>query len=892
MIESEAALRSYLAAEGVQLVEFFEDEGALELAHELPWLGDLVIEASIDRAFADVPNYKLVTPKEKGQLSGLMAHYAKKAHPFTACVTDNTKRFGKDRAERICAVLKDLIRGTTSWRNGGEKKMAEFQFVEPDARADFLEWFADVDQRAFGVEPEEGDREYAEFETVDLNGVHLLSSGGPYFGAGSPKAGDYYDDGDLQRIANNNNMLTDGGELHPFVKVGHNEDQRLLKESGFYEDEQPATGDLRNFRVEKGKLLADARGVPKKLAQLITARAFPRRSIELKRVVSQKVKPGEKFDVVTAVGWLGAKAPAIRTLDDVVGLYGDGDRAFEGVEDDLRFYALTDELPSCGCARSVADYAAPDELAKKRKKKRKKLPPPAPTPSQVAYFDPNQRRDRKGRWTETGAVQLPVGRAGLLVAPPKGLRSAGPSGDRPGSHTFVPETKRISLVRGERTPEQEARLGELEKARKRAGSPTASIDNLRAPGTPQTVNWEPPKGGLPSGVTPAGELDPEGKAALLKQMRNDSEDRAGFDDAVNQRPRRLGQTAAYRSGYDRGVGEMTGPLSSTSPQVARDRQAALQAESRVGRGAMGVKERRQMKKLRGMDAYLAERINYGGEIKTRGEVISEMQAQGTRQVLIDRYMQGAKTLPSGDTGHFAGTVEQQTAAAQLRAGRQRRGDTGHIAAIGVVEEAAREKVSRQRRTRAPKLKGPGHWEPTSGAYERDRTDLRRIDKIDAELESGDITEARRDALTAQKATLRARVERRSYIAESADAGALELARAYAQGPGGIGEPKYEPKRRSAFIWVRPTPKRKGHWRRRREGETQGSGGGRRQIAQGGLNWGGQIFKSAKELRGWIEERGGKWEDFKRKFPAAHEGLQRYEKRHSGKRRKKLRERAA
>lgn len=66
-------------------------------------------------------NYQRVTPGEKKKLKGLMAYYAKKKHPFTECVRDNTKRFGKDRAERICAVLKDLIKGTTKWR-GEERK--------------------------------------------------------------------------------------------------------------------------------------------------------------------------------------------------------------------------------------------------------------------------------------------------------------------------------------------------------------------------------------------------------------------------------------------------------------------------------------------------------------------------------------------------------------------------------------------------------------------------------------------------------------------------------------------------------------------------------------------------------------------------------------------------
>jgi hypothetical protein len=61
-----------------------------------------------------------VGPKQRHQLRGLLRYYAKKAHPFRACVKDNTKRFGPGGAEKVCAVLKDIIRGTTHWRGHPE----------------------------------------------------------------------------------------------------------------------------------------------------------------------------------------------------------------------------------------------------------------------------------------------------------------------------------------------------------------------------------------------------------------------------------------------------------------------------------------------------------------------------------------------------------------------------------------------------------------------------------------------------------------------------------------------------------------------------------------------------------------------------------------------------
>lgn len=63
-----------------------------------------------------VKEYQTVSPQAKHKLKGILQHYAKEPHPFQACVDDNTKRFGLNGAQRVCAVLKDIIRGTTKWR--------------------------------------------------------------------------------------------------------------------------------------------------------------------------------------------------------------------------------------------------------------------------------------------------------------------------------------------------------------------------------------------------------------------------------------------------------------------------------------------------------------------------------------------------------------------------------------------------------------------------------------------------------------------------------------------------------------------------------------------------------------------------------------------------------
>lgn len=74
-------------------------------------------------------NWKQIGPDAGKKLQPLVRHYMKEPHPFTACVRDNRKRFG-DRAEKVCAVLKDYGEKTTKWRKGGRGKVTEAEQVE------------------------------------------------------------------------------------------------------------------------------------------------------------------------------------------------------------------------------------------------------------------------------------------------------------------------------------------------------------------------------------------------------------------------------------------------------------------------------------------------------------------------------------------------------------------------------------------------------------------------------------------------------------------------------------------------------------------------------------------------------------------------------------------
>lgn len=118
----------------------------LELAEEIE------LEDVVDQMVDIMLSAKTVTPRARKKLKGLLKYYAKKVHPFRACVRDNMKRFGPGKTEAYCAVLKDLIRGTTKWRghkslDHGSKGLTglseQEDFIIDDELAQLLEQISD-----------------------------------------------------------------------------------------------------------------------------------------------------------------------------------------------------------------------------------------------------------------------------------------------------------------------------------------------------------------------------------------------------------------------------------------------------------------------------------------------------------------------------------------------------------------------------------------------------------------------------------------------------------------------------------------------------------------------------------------------------------------------------
>jgi hypothetical protein len=102
--------------------------------------------------------------------------------------------------------------------------------------------------------------------------------------------------------------------IKPVLKLGHNDEQQLLKNDGL-----PAAGWVSNVYIRGKKLVADFVDIPDKIYELIKKKAYRKVSVEIFRGYSFE---GNSYpDLLGAVALLGADTPAVMTLSDILGQY-------------------------------------------------------------------------------------------------------------------------------------------------------------------------------------------------------------------------------------------------------------------------------------------------------------------------------------------------------------------------------------------------------------------------------------------------------------------------------------------------------------------------------------------------------------------------------------------
>ncbi len=151
----------------------------------------------------------------------------------------------------------------------------------------------------------------AELKTRDLKGVELLAVG-TWDGQGCPKGGCEFTRQHIDQAVKAGKELQ--GAFDAPVKLGHDDDQKLLQTDGY-----PAAGWVKNLRRVGEKLVGDLMKVPEKVAELIDAGAYRKRSVELKE--DYEVDGTTYPLVLTGLALLGADLPAVEGLSDITKLY-------------------------------------------------------------------------------------------------------------------------------------------------------------------------------------------------------------------------------------------------------------------------------------------------------------------------------------------------------------------------------------------------------------------------------------------------------------------------------------------------------------------------------------------------------------------------------------------
>lgn len=163
-----------------------------------------------------------------------------------------------------------------------------------------------------------------ELPTVDIPGVEILAVGTWRGSRGGKPCEVTYTGDDLDGILASYQEITGDKALNyePCLKLGHDDEQAIAQEL-VQKDGYPSIGWVSSLRRVGDKLVADLSHVPQKLGELIKARAYKKVSPEL----SENYEIGGKKypNVLRALSLLGADAPAVKTISDIVAQYSAGD---------------------------------------------------------------------------------------------------------------------------------------------------------------------------------------------------------------------------------------------------------------------------------------------------------------------------------------------------------------------------------------------------------------------------------------------------------------------------------------------------------------------------------------------------------------------------------------
>jgi hypothetical protein len=121
---------------------------------------------------------------------------------------------------------------------------------------------------------------------------------------------------DLDEIVKNTNALIKASFIEPPIKLGHDENQKLLQSDGL-----PAGGYVSNVYRVGDEIFCDVIDVPKQVHELIDKRAYKHVSAEIYQDFPHPVTKENIGRVLRAVALLGADTPEVKGLGDIIAQY-------------------------------------------------------------------------------------------------------------------------------------------------------------------------------------------------------------------------------------------------------------------------------------------------------------------------------------------------------------------------------------------------------------------------------------------------------------------------------------------------------------------------------------------------------------------------------------------
>lgn len=153
-------------------------------------------------------------------------------------------------------------------------------------------------------------------ETYKIQGVEIFSAG--------TWNGDEYTTEDLKGMVEAFEQHKE--HVRPYLKLGHDDKQKLAQKDGL-----PAVGWIERVYMKGEKLVADFTDIPKKIFDLIQAKAYRKVSSEI--YWNTKIKDAYHKHMLGAVALLGADTPGVMNLSDILAMYtqvtGDDKRSYE-----------------------------------------------------------------------------------------------------------------------------------------------------------------------------------------------------------------------------------------------------------------------------------------------------------------------------------------------------------------------------------------------------------------------------------------------------------------------------------------------------------------------------------------------------------------------------------